>query len=538
MTKRLGIAAGVINLALAGCTMSPFYHRPELPVANAWPGETGTAAAAPIPASEIGWRDFFKDPQLQKLIETALVQNRDLRVAVLNVQAARAQYRIQRSDLFPTIKAVGAEAAQSIPANVLLPGVPGITTREYEVSIGFTAYEIDLFGRIRSLRRQALETYFGYVETRRAAQMTLVSEVAAQYLSWLAHRDLLQLTKNTFDVQQASLDLTQRRFQAGIANALDVAQAQTAVETARANLAQYTRQVQQDENALTLLVGAPLPAEPPRGPAFNEESFLAELTAGLPSDLLERRPDIRAAEHQLLGANANIGAARAAFFPSILLTSNYGTASTQLSGLFQSGSQAWVFNPSINLPIFAGGRNFANLTLANVEKKVEIANYEKSIQTAFREVADALAGKRTFDEQVAAQTALVAASSDSYKLSDMRFRAGVDNYLSVIVSQRALYAAQQDLISVKLLKMQNLVTLYKALGGGWAENSPTAAAPAQATMTPSPSSPFSTLPPSALVQPITISSSTASTAAPAVSNGVVPSTAAVAVSTGAAPAKP
>ena len=467
--KRFFVVA-MMSVALAGCTLAPFYHRPALPVSNAWPGEAGVSASTGTAVADIGWRDFYKDASLQKLIALALDQNRDLRVATLNVQAARARYRIQGADLFPTIDGVGSELKQKLPPNVLLPGSPAITLNQYEVSVGFTSYEIDLFGRIRSLRRSAVETYFSDVETRRSAQITLVSEVAAQYLSWLAHRELLQLTKSTLEGQQASFDLTRQRAEAGVANSLDVSQAQTAVEAARANLALYTRQLQQDEDALTLLVGAPLPADL-SAPAFNDESFLVDLSTGLPSDLLERRPDIRAAERQLRSANANIGAARAAFFPRIALTTNIGTESTELSGLFKSGSQAWLFNPSISLPIFTGGRNAANLKLANVEKKIEIANYEKSIQSAFREVADALAGKRTLDDQVAAQTALAAASDQSYKLSDMRFRAGIDNYLTVIVSQRALYAAQQDLVSVQLLKMQNLITLYKALGGGWKERS-------------------------------------------------------------------
>ncbi len=285
----------------------------------------------------------------------------------------------------------------------------------------------------------------------------------------LADQELLRLTQNTLDSQQGSFKLTQMSYDGGIATGLDLRQAQVSVETARANLAQYTRQVAQDQNALVQLIGAPLPADLPSGSGLDEQQLLADLSAGLPSDLLTRRPDILAAEHNLLAANASIGAARAAFFPSITLTGSYGTASSQLSGLFDHGSTAWTFSPQISVPIFNAGANIANLDLANIEKNIYIAQYQQTIQTAFREVSDALAGRGTLDSQIAADQALVDATSDSYKLSDMRFRNGVDNYLSVLDSQRSLYSAQQTLISVKLARLQNLVTLYKALGGGWSE---------------------------------------------------------------------
>ena len=338
------------------------------------------------------------------------------------------------------------------------------------------------------MNNQALETYFSYAETRNSAQISLISEVSVQYLTWLADQELLRLTKDTLAAQQMSLNLTKQSFDVGISNALDLSQAQTAVDVAAANFAQYTRQLAQDQNALTFLVGAPLPADLPPGSSFNDETLLTDIPEGLPSELLERRPDIRAAEHALRAANANIGAARAAFFPSISLTGNFGTASAHLNGLFQSGSQAWVFNPQISMPIFAAGANVANLDLAHIQKHVQIAQYEKTIQTAFREVADGLAGRQTFDDQVSAQESLVAASSESYKLSDMRFRSGVDNYLTVIVSQRSMYEAQQQLISTKLLRLENLVTLYKVLGGGWSEHSQADVASSQTTATPTTSS--------------------------------------------------
>jgi len=364
---------------LAGCTLAPFYHRPALPVRDQW---DAPAVSSETIASDIGWRDFFTDARLQKLIELALLNNRDLRIASLNVAAARAQYRIQRADLFPTIDATAGEIAQRQPNLYNIPGYP-LTTHEYQAGIGFTAYEFDLFGRIRSLNKRALELYFSLAETRTSAQITLVSEVAAQYLTWLADQELLRLTKDTLTGQESSFDLTNQRFKNGVATELDLSQAKTAVDVARANLAQYTRQVMQDKNALTFLVGATIPDDLPAGNTFNDEAVLATLPAGLPSDLLERRPDVRAAEFQLRAANANIGAARAAFFPSISLTGDFGTASAHLDGLFKSGSRAWVFNPQVSVPIFAGGANMANLNLANIEKNVQIAQYEKNDSDGF-----------------------------------------------------------------------------------------------------------------------------------------------------------
>jgi len=439
------------------------------------------STAPPAAAAEIGWREFFTDPRLQKLIELALQHNPDARIAALNIAAARAQYQIQRADLFPSIAATGFEQVQKYPsavAGIAAAGNGGIggsssgTFRYFDSGIGFTSYEIDLFGRIRSLNHQRQQQYFGYVETRRATQISLVAEVANAYLTLLADQELLRVTQDTLSSQEGSYNLTKMSYGGGIATLLDLRQAETSVDTARANLAQYTRQVAQDQNALVLLLGTPLPADLPPGTGLDEEQLLADLPVGLPSDLLVRRPDILAAEHNLLAANANIGAARAAFFPSITLTGNFGTASTQLSGLFDSGSTAWTFSPRISLPIFAGGANVASLNLAKVQKNINIVQYEQTIQGAFREVADALAGRGTLDSQIAADQALVEATSDSYTLSDMRFRDGIDNYLNVLDSQRSLYTAQQTLIGVKLSRLQNLVTLYKALGGGWSERSP------------------------------------------------------------------
>jgi outer membrane protein, multidrug efflux system len=490
LAATIGASIGLLT-GIGGCTLEPHYQRPEAPVSQQWPSGTAFAGASveannntapPAAAGDIGWREFFTDPRLQKLIELALRHNPDARIAALNIAAARAQYQMQRADLFPTIAATGFEQVQKYPANVagIAAGSSGsgavgsgggsYTSRYYDVGIGFTSYEIDLFGRIRSLNHQRLQQYLGFIETRRSTQISLVAEVANAYMTLLADQELLRVTQDTLSSQEASYKLTQMSYDGGIDTALDLRQAETSVDTARANLAQYTRQAAQDQNALVLLLGTPLPADLPPGAGLDEQKLLESLPANLPSDLLVRRPDILAAEHNLIAANASIGAARAAFFPSITLTGSYGTASTQLSGLFDHGSTAWTFSPQISLPIFAGGANVASLNLAKVEKNINIVQYEQAIQTAFREVADALAGRGTLDSQIAADQALVEATSESYRLSDMGFRGGVNDYLSVLDSQRSLYAAQQTLIGVKLARLQNLVTLYKALGGGWSEH--------------------------------------------------------------------
>jgi multidrug efflux system outer membrane protein len=499
MKTRAAIAISIA--ALTGCTLEPHYERPQPAVTSQWPDiddrysqSDGTAPGAHAPrdtsgirAADIGWREFFTDPRLQKLIETALQHNPDAQVAALNIAAARAQYQIQRADLFPKISAIATEEIEKFPAAVApiaassgSGGTGGVGSaaggsgsgvfRFFEVGIGFTSYELDLFGRIRSLNHARLQQYLGYVETRRSAQISVVAEVANAYLTLLADEALFKITQDTLDSQRESLKLIKMSFDGGVATALDLHQAETTVATAQANLAQYRREVAQDQNALVVLLGAPMPADLPAGHELDEEKLLTELPEGMPSDVLIQRPDILAAEHNLMAANANIGAARAAFFPSILLTGNYGTASTELSGLFKTGSTAWTFSPQISLPIFAGGANVASLDLAKVQKNVLIVQYEQAIQNGFREVADALAGRATLDSQLEADQSLVQAAGESFRLSNMRFTGGVDNYLGVLDSQRSLYGAQQSLVAVKLARLQNLVTLYKALGGGWREN--------------------------------------------------------------------
>jgi multidrug efflux system outer membrane protein len=431
----------------------------------------------------VGWRQFFPDPGMQRLIALALANNRDLRVAALNVQATQAQYRVQRAELFPTIAANALEQVEKFPAGVLATGsqgpltggvaagagTGGQTIRFYEVGVGFTAYEIDLFGRIRSLNHAALERYLSSEETRRSTQITLVAEVVSAYLAVVADETILKVTRETLRSQTTSYNLTKRSLDAGTTTASAFRQAASTVDTAKANLAAYTRQAAQDRNALLLLVGGPLPEDISFDADLGTVDLSADLPAGVPSEVLAERPDVLAAEHQLIAANANIGAARAAFFPSITLTGNYATASTQLSGLFKSGSSLWSFSPQITLPIFKGGANKANLDLSKIEKDINIAQYEKTLQTAFREVDDALAARQTLDDQLTAQRAVLEDTSQSYQLADLRFRTGVDSYLPVLDAQRALYAAQQSVISLELIRLQNRATLYKALGGGMRE---------------------------------------------------------------------
>ncbi|MDH0291608.1 AdeC/AdeK/OprM family multidrug efflux complex outer membrane factor [Pseudomonas sp. GD04087] len=458
----LAIAAGV----LSGCSLIPDYERPEAPVAAAYPQGNAYDAAQPANAgADIGWREFFKDPQLQRLVEVSLENNRDLRVAALNIEAYRAQYRIQRADLFPAVDASFDGSRQRLPADLSQTGSSMISS-QYGATVGVTAWEVDLFGRLRALSDQALEQYFATEEARRSTQTSLVANVANAYLTLRADQAQLELTRNTLGTYQKSYDLTRRSYEVGVASALDLRQSQTQVESARATLAQYTRLVAQDQNALVLLLGSGLPGDMPKGRELSDE-LLATVPAGLPSDLLQRRPDILQAEHQLKAANANIGAARAAFFPNVSLTANAGTLSPDLGGLFDGGSGTWLFKPSISLPIFNAGSLRASLDLAKVQKDINIAQYEKAIQTAFSEVADGLAARGTFNEQLQAQRALVDASSEYYRLADKRYRTGVDNYLTLLDAQRSLFSAQQQLITDRLNQLTSEVNLYKALGGGW-----------------------------------------------------------------------
>ncbi|HEY1718986.1 MAG TPA: AdeC/AdeK/OprM family multidrug efflux complex outer membrane factor [Verrucomicrobiae bacterium] len=470
--KKFSLFVVFLAIALAGCTLAPNYKRPAAPVAQTWPKNSAvkTRATQTNAVADIGWREFFRDPRLQQLIGLALTNNRDLRVAVLNVEQSRAQYRIERAALLPEIDATGSELRQRLPHDLSGTGIP-VTSSEYSLSLGTTSYELDLFGRIRSLKNAALENYFATAEARRSAQIALVAEVANQYLTERELNEQLKMTRQTLAAVQNSYNLIKASYDAGASSELDLRTAEAQVEIAKANAANFEQQRDQAQHALTLLVGETLPADLPKPQALNTEHLLTDLPPGLPSDLLRRRPDILEAEHELKAANANIGAARAAFFPTISITANAGTSSAQLAGLFAGGSGAWLFNPQITLPIFEAGRNKANLDVANISKLIEVANYEKAIQTAFREVADALTAKKFLDEQLADETALVKAEQRRYDLSDVRYRNGVDNYLTVLLAQQDLFSAQQNQIATQFARLSNLIALYQALGGGWQEHS-------------------------------------------------------------------
>jgi len=462
MHSAIGRTIAVTALALAGCSFIPTYQRPAAPVAETYPPETAPdSVAGGTAASDLDWQRFFADPRLKRLIELALVNNRDLRVAVLNIEQTRALYQVRRADELPSV-GVGASVSRT-------PVASSVVT-VYAVGATVASYELDLFGRVRSLSQAALAQYFATAEARKAVQISIVTSVAGAYLNVLADEELLRVTQDTLKSREDSLRLTKLRFDNGVSSELDFRQAESLLEGARATLSQAQRQRTLDQNALVLLVGQPLPADLPPPLPLDQQQIAVELPAGLPSELLVRRPDIRASEQQLLAANANIGAARAAFFPRIALTASAGTASSTLSGLFAGGSKAWSFAPSISVPIFDGGANRANLRVAEAQQKIQIATYEKTVQTAFREVADALAERRTLAERLDAQRSLLDATSRSFELSQSLFRSGASSYLDVLDAQRAFYAAQQTLIGLQLTEQTNRLTIYKTLGGGWEES--------------------------------------------------------------------
>jgi multidrug efflux system outer membrane protein len=457
----IGIVTG------SGCTMAPKYTRPTAPIPATWPA--GSAYENPrlttnsLQAQDLGWREFFTDEKLQRVIATALTNNRDLRIAALNVELTRAQYGIQRAELLPTINATGSGTRQRLPEDLSF-GAP-LTSSQYEVNLGAAAWEIDFFGRIRSLKNQALEEYLATEQARRSTQILLVSSVANAYLTLAADRENLKLAEATLTSQRSTYEMIKQRYDLGLVPELNLYQAQMQVDASRGDVASYTQLVAQDENALNLLMGLPVPGEllpaelgsiiPPQ-----------EISAGLSSEVLLRRPDVLQAENQLKAANADIGAARAAFFPRISLTAAIGTASSDLSGLFKAGQGAWSYAPQIVMPIF-DARTWSAHRAAKAQQEIAVAQYEKAIQRAFREVADALAVHGMVDQRVSAQQSEVNAATETYRLSVSRYDKGIDSYLTVLDAQRVLYAAQQGLIYLRLSKFSNQVNLYSVLGGGW-----------------------------------------------------------------------
>ena len=462
-----------LALVLAGCVnLAPKYERPQAPVAGAFPTVEGTVNSGNAVANEapaaIAWQRFFTDPRLQQLITLALENNRDLRVAILNIEAARAQYQIQRSNRFPAINAGITGQRQTTGKDQPISSV-------YQAGLSVSAFELDFFSRVRNLSDAALAQFLATEEARKTAQISLIAQVANTYLTFLADEELLSLTQQTLKTREESLRLTNLRFENGVSSKLDLQQAVSLVEQARTTLAQAQRQRAQDLNLLTLLIGQTIPGNLPAG-ATLATTNLPDLPAGMPSDLLATRPDIRSAEQQLIAANANIGAARANYFPRITLTGSAGTASSELSGLFKSGTFGWTFAPQAILPLFDFGRTRAGVESARAQRDIAVAQYEKSIQTAFREVADALAGQATYSEQLRAQQAVAAAETDRFNLSDLRYRSGTASYLDLLDAQRSLFTAQQQAIQANLLRLQNQVTLYRVLGGGWSEAGPATAA--------------------------------------------------------------
>ncbi|WVV47230.1 efflux transporter outer membrane subunit [Pseudomonas sp. NA13] len=450
---------------LGGCmNLAPQYERPEAPVSEQWLPVASTPKGEV--SADIEWQNFFTDSRLARLQSLALSNNRDLRLAVLNVEKAQAQYRIQRAESLPSIDASVSGTHSRTPGSLSNTG-SAATTHDYSAQLGLSSYEVDLFGRVQNLQDEALEDYLALTETRRSTQISLVAEVATAWLTLAADNERLHLAQETLRSQQATYELTQRSHALGGSSGLSVAQAQTTVESARVDAAAYESQILQDRNALRLLVGSDIPEELLPGAYLESAAALVQVPADLPSSLLQRRPDVLAAEHTLKSANIDIGAARAAFFPSISLTANAGSSSSALSGLFKSGSGAWTFAPSISLPIFDAGSNRATLDSAKTEREIQVQTYQQTLQSAFKEVADALAERSTLDRRIEAQQALTDASRKSFELSDALYRGGSQSYLEALDAQRSLYSAQQDLITLRLTEQSNRVTLYKVMGGGW-----------------------------------------------------------------------
>jgi multidrug efflux system outer membrane protein len=453
-------AAGV----LSGCSMAPVYQRPAAPVAGEFPLNSSTADARS--AVDTGWREFFADERLQQLIATALENNRDLRTAALRIEEARAAYNIQRADRVPNLN-VGLSGTRGRTPGFATPSGQAVVSERYDANLSMSAFELDFFGRVKSLSDAALASYLASDEARQAAQISIVAEVAKAYFTERSYAEQYALAQRTYEARRRTYELTQQRVEVGASSRLDLRSNETLMETARASALALARQRAQAENALTLLVGAP-PTQAASGTMACDAQIdaMSAVPAGLPSDLLARRPDIRAAEQRLKASNANIGAARAAFFPRISLTAAIGSASPEFSGLFDGGNGTWSFVPQLTLPIFQGGRNVANLNLAEVRKNIAVTDYERSIQIAFREVSDALAARTFLGEQVAAQRAIQDSQADRLRLLQLRFDNGVASSLDVLDAQRELFNAEQQLVQARLLRTTSAIDLYRALGGG------------------------------------------------------------------------
>jgi len=464
--QKIFILASLV-LLLGGCTLAPKYTRPEAPIPAEWLQDESLRNVEVYEEAtttmDFRWQEFYKDEMVQKIIEISLKNNRDFELVILNVERARALYGIQRDELFPGIDAFGSGSKQRVPADLSSTG-EAVTAEEYSVSLGISSWEIDFFGRIRSLKDKALEEYLATDAARRSAQISLISEVARVFLTLAKDRETLKLARSTLETQQGIYDLIFKQYEVGLANELDLHRAHTQVDAARLDVSRFTQLVAQDKNALNLLAGTPVP-EGLLPEDLSSVTPLKDIAPGLPSEILLNRPDIVQAEHQLKAAYAFIGAARSAFFPRISLTTMFGTASAELSGLFKSGSGTWNFSPQIILPIF-DTRTWAAFRFSKVDREIALTKYEKAIQTAFREVADTLVIQSSVDEQISAQESMVNALSETYRLSLERYNKGVDSYFSVLNAQRDLYGAEQVLITFQLAKLASQVRLFAVLGGG------------------------------------------------------------------------
>jgi len=466
--KRISVLILAMVICLGGCTMIPPYRRPNAPISEHWPSGEAYLQTTPqensqLDVRQLEWREFFNDSKLQQVIEMAFNNNRDLRLAVLNMENARALYGVQRANLLPTVNVAAGLNKQRYSSD-FLASTASKEVEKYSVDLGITAWEVDFFGRIRSLKKQALEEYLGTKEARRSAQIALVYEVVKAYLTIAADRSNLNLVKSILKTQEGVYNLAQRKYKLKLINEIDLYRAKTQMDTAYADVVRYTQQEALDHNALNLLAGELVP-EDLLPSDLESVSPLKDLSAGLSSQVLLKRPDIMEAEHQLKGAYANIGAARAAFFPSISLTTILGTASNEFSGLFKAGRNTWTYAPQIVMPIF-DARTWSAYRVSESTRQIALAQYEKVIQTAFREVADVLAVQGTVDKQIMGEQSIVDSAQKIYDLSSKRYANGIDSYLSVLDAQRSLYSAKLGLIFAKFSKLANQAKAYAVLGGG------------------------------------------------------------------------
>lgn len=468
MGAKFSLSAMAMALILAGCSLAPKYEQPMAPVAPQFDHQDPATIEQDMSKLDaLGWRDFFADPRLQALIELALLNNRDLRMAMNRIEEARAQYGIAQSDQFPTFGAGGAGQVTRSPSDLRAggPDAPAIS-RFFQAGVGITAFELDFFGRVRNLSEAAYQQYLATEQAQRTVRINVVAQVAEAYFRWRSAQQMVDLMQSTLASRERTYRLVNRLFEVGTASALERHQAQVQLDTVRADIQAMQRAQMQAYNALTLLVGTQLPQDLPEPAVFGKEQIVVDIPVGLPSSLLVRRPDILAAEHQLKAAYANIGAARAAFFPNISITGLFGFASPSLSALFDSGRTYWQYSPQITMPLFSGGVK-GGLDLAKARQNIAISNYEKAIQVAFKEVADALAGEATYTEQLNALRDMEHAAAESLRLANLRYETGIDSFLQVQTAEINLYAAQQRFVQTGMESLLNRVMLYKALGGGW-----------------------------------------------------------------------